>query len=223
MLLLLFTATFPPFPLTITLCKLTGNEAVSRDLVGIIGYMNERLTYVDWYPINSSDLGKYLRKIHPPLSSDKLVATIYSGTERRILRTPTIGDTTVTIFYKQKEGYLLGMDTATEDLNVLQVQGGSQEGYRVMTGLDCLGFSADELLRIATHPESPFRRITMPNIQSITGILDASTNACLKYSALAHRSGLVFSSEEGLYVRDIPNRKFSHATLKVAQRAFPKL
>lgn len=139
----------------------------------------------------------------PRLLPANLSISILEGDERKGLKTPTAGDTTLLVRYKNREGAVASVDIQETDLQLIQLQGARQEGFRVEAGLNVVALFADQLLQIASHAESGLYRITMPPIVAIQGFVNASERALARYNGLAGRLNMRFSDQEQKFVRDV--------------------
>jgi len=141
----------------------------------------------------------------PPLKTHLLRLDFLDREESLELDTPVPdnSNSSLALLYKSREAVVSGLNTQGEQLSVLQLQGAYQEGYRVNTSLDWISLFADQIVLIASHPDTNVRRLIMPTLTAIQGLLDAKDNAMKRYEIFAKRAGLVYSAEEVLYVRDI--------------------
>ena len=156
-------------------------------------------------PPTPEDFKPYIRENSglPPLQLARLSIDMLIGEDRVTLHTPTAGDASFMIRYKNREGAVTSLALPGEDLSVVQLQGATQEGYRVNTGLVWVDMFADKLLQIAQHPISNFRRVVMPAHYNIQGFGDAAETAMGRYMDFTRRAGLRFSDEEEAWIRDI--------------------
>ena len=139
----------------------------------------------------------------PPVDPFRLDMNLVTGEDRSHLYTPTTGDMSLVLLYKGKEGYLASMGDGGEELSVLQFQGAARrEGYRVSRGVHLVRLFASQIHTIATHPESPYREISMPEIYMIEGVEDAvSEKGRSRYEELVFELGLKYSHDEKRYVK----------------------
>lgn len=120
------------------------------------------------------------------------------------MKTPTTGDLSLIVRYKGKEGYVASLGEEAQDLTILQLQGGRQEGYRVSSGLAIVPLLAEQIRLLAEHPDSPYEHLFMPPIVLIQGIIDAASEQVIRrYEELAQRVGLTFSQVENRFVRKL--------------------
>lgn len=139
----------------------------------------------------------------PPLSLPNLRLELLLGDERKDLGTPSTGEASLLIRYREKEGAIASVSLPDLDLSVVQLQGSTQEGYRVNTSLIWTSVFADKLLQMARHPKSYIRRLTMPTFHAIVGYVDSEETAMQRYKEFAARAGLNLSDEEHIWVRDV--------------------
>ncbi len=170
--------------------------------------MKDKLAYVNWYPLSGSQMTQFIKpRLQPPLRPEALSAHLYLGDERDILKTPITGDMSIAVRYKGDEGFIMSAETTSSDLSVVQLQGArSRESYRVNSGFDSLRFSVDQILQIAQHPESPFERLTMPDLSVIPGLVDSGNDVesvMKRYLNFIAQALLQYSQHEHQYVRDI--------------------
>ncbi len=127
------------------------------------------------------------------------------GEERNELKTPFNGDSTLVLRYKEAEGVLLSLITEPERLGITQLQGScGKAGYRLTTELRLANLFADQVETIVNSEKSCFRRISMPPIEKIEGLVESSSEVVYRrYERLALILGLNYSKEEMLYVRDV--------------------
>lgn len=150
---------------------------------------------------------KFIRPVRPPLLASELIVGAFIGSERDTLKTPTTGDLSLALFYKDYPAALISYAvTAGLDLQILQLQGvKSRKSYRVDSGVEVVSVFVQETNRVASA--GSFSRIAMPSPARIEGIEgakpDALSGIIAKYSALASALLLVWSQEEQLFVRDV--------------------
>ena len=98
------------------------------------------------------------------------------GEERSRLKTPVNGDSTLVLRYKETEGVLLSLITEPEKLEITQLQGAcGKAGYRLTTELRLANLFADQVETIAKSEKGCFRRICMPPIEEIQGLLESDS------------------------------------------------
>lgn len=150
---------------------------------------------------------QFIRPVRPPLLASELIVKAFIGSERDTLKTPTGGDFSLALFYKNHPATLMSYAvTAGSDLQILQLQGvKSRKSYRVDSGVEVVPAFAQETNRVALAGN--FSRIAMPPPARIEGIEgakpDALSGIIAKYSALASVLLLSWSQEEQLFVRDV--------------------
>lgn len=166
--------------------------------------MSERLKRAFILP-EEADFIPYVRDntALPPIKTGRLSVDLLIGEERSALRAVPTGDATFVLRYKGREGALSSVSLPESDLSVVQLQGANQEGYRVNTGLVWVYFFADQLLRVAQHPESGVGRLTIPTFLAVQGFADATEKAMLRYEEFTKRVGMRYSAEEQVWARDI--------------------
>jgi len=140
----------------------------------------------------------------PPVDITRLETQLLVGAERgKTIKTPITGDATLVLIYKRKEGFVASFGLTEEDLEILQLQGAKAEGYRVNRGLMVVDFFADQIKQLTSHPESGLKRITMPPLFIIQGLVDATETAMSRYDELALRLGMKFSNGEKKFIKDV--------------------
>lgn len=161
----------------------------------------------DYYsPPTLEDMVSYVNtKLTPQVDHTRLEIQLLRGNERSILRTPTTGDLSLALYYKEKEAFVASLSDDMEAIGIVQLQGATRsKGYRVATGIDVVRLYASEIDAIATHPDSPYREIYMPSVVMVEGVeMAVSTLTVSRYEALAVMLGLKFSAEEQLYLRKL--------------------
>lgn len=167
--------------------------------------MERKPTYASWLPVTGEGFVRYRKAGVPPLQPDKIHADLYAGAERVPLNMIFTGDFSYFLSYKGRPGYAASFaeENNLDDVSLLQLQGGKQEGYRVMSALRVVDFMADQIHMLVEHPESPYRRITMPPHAVIQGVVDATEEAVARYSQFAHRLGLSYSETDRAFVVDV--------------------
>lgn len=166
--------------------------------------MSERIKQ-NFTPPTDSDFQRYERpdtKIIP-IKTDRLDLSFLIGEERAALLTSTTGYASLVLRYKGREGAVSSITTPKEEIQIVQLQGAAQEGYRVNTSLDWTALMADQILAIAQDPRNEVRRLTMPFIGAILGAIDAEESALKRYGDLATRIGMSESESERAWIRDI--------------------
>jgi hypothetical protein len=105
--------------------------------------------------------------------------------------------------YKEKEGAILSLETKTEDLTVVQLQGSkSQVSYQVSTGILWVNLFGNQIEKITNHPQNFFKRISMPSLDQIAGLYDSGTDAAIgRYQQLIKILNLRFSQENLKYIK----------------------
>lgn len=139
------------------------------------------------------------------IDKTRIDLSILCGQERQILKTPTNGDSTLVLRYKDREGAVLSMESKTEELTVVQLQGAKTKiSYQFSTGLSWVKIFGDQVEKIITHPQNKFELISMPSLDQIVGLSDSGTDAAVgRYNQLSVILGLRFSHEDFMYVRQI--------------------
>lgn len=159
------------------------------------------------YPLPPSAYVGYLRRdVQPSLDPNKLAINLMWGDQRQhLIKTPTTGDATMAVYYKTKEGAVSSFKTEGTAVWVLQLQGAkSSESYRVTTGLHWTDLFADELVTLASHPESGVDRIAMLNPLLIEGVVQARSEATLiRYQNFITHAYLRWSQDERAFFRDL--------------------
>jgi len=142
-----------------------------------------------------------------PIDVSKLDLELLEGEERENLRVPTKGDASMLLRYKRREGAVSGAEVREADLNVLQLQGARQEGFRVNSGMRWVNLFADRWLQIAEHPNNELYRVTMRPLVQIEGFTGMSESARRPYEQFTSRLGMRFSREQDIFVRDVQKRR----------------
>ncbi|MDD3002827.1 MAG: hypothetical protein PHD49_01360 [Candidatus Shapirobacteria bacterium] len=148
---------------------------------------------------------KFLRPNNKLILDPKRIdLVVFCGNEREILKTPTNGDSSLLLRYKGKEGAVLSMETVTEELSIVQLQGSkSSVSYQVSTGFLWVRLFGDQVKKIVFDPQSEFERISMPHFEKIVGLYDSGTDAALgRYQQLANILGLRFSNQEWKFIKE---------------------
>lgn len=144
-----------------------------------------------------------------PIDQNRIDLSILCGDERNQIKTPTNGDSSLVLRYKQKEGSVLSMETETEELGLVQLQGSkSQVSYQVSTGILWVRLFGDQIEKIVSHPQSHFERISMPPLEKITGLDSGTDSAVMRYKELIKILGLRYSSEDIRYLKTLSNTGF---------------
>jgi hypothetical protein len=100
-------------------------------------------------PLTPDYYGQFLRP-NPKLTLDqtRLDLSVLCNDERSCLHTPTNGDSSLVLRYRDKEGAVLSLETHTEDLTVVQLQGAkSRVSYQVSTGFSGSIYLVTKLIR----------------------------------------------------------------------------
>ena len=147
----------------------------------------------------------YIRKVsnQPPLDVRKLDLDLLIGNERSMLKTPTTADASIVLFYRKREGSVASFELSPEELSVVQLQGSTQEGYRVNTSFKWIIFFAHEIREIATQPDTELSRITLPPFLAIRGLVDATESAVRRYEEFTSTLGMKYSREEDRFVVEL--------------------
>lgn len=139
----------------------------------------------------------------PGIKIERLDLTYLVGNERIGLQTPVTGDSSLLLRYKGREGAISSIATPPDQIQIVQLQGSSQEGYRVNTSLNWTALMADQILVMANDPRNEIRRLIMPYLGAIAGLIDAEETAIKRYEEMAARIGMSMSNSERAWVRDI--------------------
>lgn len=166
--------------------------------------MSERIKQ-NYVPPSAGDFAPYERTDSKiiPIRTDRLSLSLLVGDERNGLLTPVAGDASLVLRYKGREGGISSIATHEEQIEVVQLQGAHQEGYRVNTSLNWHAMMADQIVGIAMDPRNEIRRLLMPYLGAIMGAIDAEETALKRYEEFAARAGLSLSMDERAWVRDI--------------------
>lgn len=172
-----------------------------------------KLEYVNWLPLHSGEYVSYLRNgASIPIDNQRIDLSLLYGEERTTLRTPTNGDHSLVLRYKQHEGAVASIETAIDSgrMAILQLQGArSKESYRVATGLLWVKLFADQILKMCNHDQSPFGRIVMPNLSEIEGLSElGNEDAHRRYLKLADIIGMRYSKENRQYIKELRGPDF---------------
>lgn len=156
------------------------------------------------YPLPADYYDRFTRK-GSDINLSRIDLAVFCKEERRNLRTPVNGDSTIVLRYKEMEGVLLSLKTDSERLEITQFQGAhNRASYRLNSELRLSNLFADQIETIVENKSSGFRRICMPQIERISGLLESDNEtAWQRYKSLLFILGLNYSKEEGLYVRDV--------------------
>src|SRR3989344_889297 len=115
------------------------------------------------------------------IDPEKLSVDLLRGDDRSSLRFPITGDASLVFRYNGKPGYVASFHDDGDELVLRQLQGTKPEGYRLVTGLYIVPLVCDELLSIASHPDSPYASLAIPSLLAIVGITDAVEKAFSRY------------------------------------------
>jgi hypothetical protein len=155
-------------------------------------------------PLTPDYYGQFLRP-NPKLTLDqtRINLSVLCDDERNCLNTPTNGDSSLVIRYRDKEGAVLSLETHTTDLTVVQLQGAkSRVSYQVSTGFLWVNLFSDQINQITAHPQNFFDQISMPSLDQIDGLYDSGTDAAAdRYRQLIKFLGLRYSQENLKYIR----------------------
>lgn len=152
----------------------------------------------------------FLRPNSLEIDYSRISLSVLCGDERNILKTPITGDSTLVLRYREKEGAVLSMETNTEDLTLVQLQGAkSPVSYQITTSISWVRLFGDQVEKIITHPKCCFERISMPPLDQIIGLHDAESDKAVgRYQQLANILKLRFSHEDLKFVRDLRDPSF---------------
>lgn len=139
------------------------------------------------------------------LDANRIDLAIFCGEGKKSLKTITNGDTSLMLRYKEREGMVISLETETEELKIVQLQGArSKGGYQIATGFFFVDFFGSQIKKITDHPESWFRRIVMPSLGQIDGLYETNSEPAMnRYQKLADNLGMKFSEQEFKFVREI--------------------
>ncbi len=157
----------------------------------------------------SQDYIRYLRPVTPPVDPNRITTRLVR--DRKDVGVPTNGDWSLVMGYSRRPdstaitGYVASAAEVGGDLSILQLQGApNKAGYRLASGLEVVVFVAHQIESIATHPDAPYERVTMPPVVQIEGADSIrSERAFSRYNQLAAALDLSLSVVEGKYVRDL--------------------
>lgn len=153
--------------------------------------------------LNPESLGKYLKRVQPPLDPGKVSYQALAGGERAGIKIPLTGQWSLVLSYKDKPAAVASLEPINDQLHILQLQGSnSRVGFRLSMGLRWPEFFADQIYRVAAHPESPIRRLILPMFPE--GTIDCQSEGVMaKYRILRDRLGLVKADHEPVFYRDL--------------------
>lgn len=171
-----------------------------------------------WTPPTVEEIERCVVKSHTvsKLDPEKLSVEFLLDGARSGLIIDTVGDASLFLRYWKRnalrEGFDLSVqDSSPDEIEILQLKGGKPAGLRIDQGLNVAKFMAEQTLRIAEHPDSSIRFITMGdpiqllhNKTSIPTYNDyGKTRDVARYEAFANYLGMKWSEEEKRYVREI--------------------
>lgn len=165
--------------------------------------MRPEIYYV---PPTADFFASYVRSdIKPPLEASSLGMKLYVGDQRKSLKTPTTGEMSLVLSYKNREAHLVSFADHGDVLGIVQLQGATRsKGYRVATGTKLIPLFASQISEITNHPDSPYEEIYMPPVSMIEGVeVAVSELTKLRYEALALDLGLQYSDHEQLFVKKL--------------------
>ncbi len=130
---------------------------------------------VDFYQPGEVDFRPYLRAgVRPPLERNQLKCLLTNDDNRGLWGIHVGGDASLFIHYKGKAAFAMSYKMDGPNLQIVQMQGGGDKGYRVNTGMNVPGFFADQTRALLLCPENVFfDRIVLP--QTIKGIDEDQT------------------------------------------------
>lgn len=139
------------------------------------------------------------------LDVSRIDLAIFCGDEKKDLKTITNGDTSLMLRYKEREGVVVSLETETNELKIVQLQGArSKGGYQITTGFFFVEFFGDQIKKMTNHPDAWFERIVMPHFGQIDGLCDTNSEPAMnRYQKLADNLGLKFSDQEFKFVREV--------------------
>lgn len=148
---------------------------------------------------------KYMRPARFKVDPTQANVELWCGEERKKLKTLTNGHTTFLLRYKEAEGVVVSMESEGEELEIVQYQGAkNKRSYVVAVGFQCTKLMADQIDGLTTDKQSPFKRIIMPDLDEIEGLVETRSENCMKkYLDLSRELGLRFSKTEKKYIKDL--------------------
>ena len=166
---------------------------------------------------------KFRRTLHlttmPPLDATQLQMRALVNGQQKKIRTPTEGDATLLLTYKDYEGAVTSIAEKEdgEEWCICQVQGAkSRKSMRLACGLDWRACFAEQIKKYALHHDAEVRRITMPHAHDITNLLESGNyeGALQAYGIVRSILGMQYSDRERKYVVDLsPTRRALHLIL----------
>lgn len=163
-----------------------------------------------WTPPGAEDYRSYLIPNHqmPPLQVERLETKLLVGGARIGLKVPVAGDFTLALKYKQRLGAVISYEECdNDDLEVLQLQGAKQKGVRVTAGMRWVDHFADQSLKFIQDPGTTYTRLVIPTAMEMRGIGNMTDEAMVRYREFVHSSGMKYSKDERLFVRDFPHKQ----------------
>lgn len=163
-------------------------------------------TIAEIFPKTTIEFGKYLTEIEPPMDINCLAARIVIGEDRKSLRIPTDGDLSLFLSYRGKDAAVCSAKDTVDTLVLTQFQGRhGRIGYRLNGGLRWVSLTADQMLGIASDPQTPYRRIALLPLFAMGNVTGAASYEGVqrKHEEAMARLRLSYSKEECLFVRDL--------------------
>ncbi len=163
-------------------------------------------TIAEIFPKAPIEFGSYITDTEPPLDIAYLAARIVIGEDRRSLRIPTDGDLSLFLSYRGKDAAVCSAQDHVDTLVLTQFQGrNGRVGYRLNGGLRWVSLTADQMLQIASDPQTPYRRIALLPLLAMGNVTEAASYEGVqrKHEEAMARLRLSYSKEECLYIRDL--------------------
>jgi len=152
-------------------------------------------------------LRKNLRRNMPPLDVSRLRIEALIHQQRNALKTPTTGDASLVIKYKNQEGAVLSLAELEdgEVWDILQVQGAkSRKSYRLASSLLWPNALASRTKEYAMEPSAEVRHLVMGATWGMKNIDGATSEHIFEtYAAVRHILGMQYSEELGKFIKDI--------------------
>lgn len=169
-----------------------------------IRYMKENIKL-----INSIEPVYYEKFINPnnqiKIDVSRIDLSLLCGEERKVLKTPITGDSSLILKYQEKEGAVMSMNTFDEEFSILQLQGAKNKvSYKVSTGIDWINLFSNQVSEIVSSNQEYFKLISMPSLNRIEGLYDTGTEmAAKRYVRFANILGMRFSRENDKYIKEV--------------------
>lgn len=171
-----------------------------------------------WTPPTIEEINRCIKKDDsiPQLDPNKLNTEFILGASRSLLQTVTSGDASLFLRYVKRGTLREGFDLSLEEnpgdeLQIVQLKGGKPAGLRIDQGLNVARFMAEQTRKIADHPDSSVRFITMPHtlelLRNKTAISNynehGETRDVARYKAFADYLGMSWSESESKYIKEV--------------------